>query len=123
MYGVGALFILTWNATVIATAAGIFIRENLSTLGSSIGAISVAKYFHLFSLGILKYMVHGVFEIMAYFVAALAGGIISVAVIRHVFGSKKFERIIFDVSELLIISIALIAISAVIEVFITPILF
>ena len=120
MYGVGALFILTWNATVIATAAGIFIRENLSTLGSSIGAISVAKYFNLFSLGILKYMVHGVFEIMAYFVAALAGGIISVAVIKH---NLKEDRVIWDATELIALSLALLILGTFVEVYVTPALF
>ena len=123
LYGVGALFILTWNATVIATAMGAFVRENIATISSTLGSVSVAKYFHAFSLSMLRYMTHGVFEIMAYFIAALAGGIISVAVIRHVFGSKQFERIVFDVSELLIISVALLLVSAVIEVFVTPVLF
>ena len=123
LYGVGALFILTWNATVIAAAIGTFVRENLATISSNLGSISAAKYFHAFSLGMLRYMTHGVFEIMAYFIAALAGGIISVAVIRHVFGSNKFERIVFDVSELLIISVALLVVSALIEVFVTPMLF
>ena len=120
LYGVGAMFILTWNATVIATAAGTFVRENISTIGSELGFVSTGKYFHLFSVGILKYMVHGFFEILAYFVAALAGGIISVAIIRHVLGSKKFEKILFDVSGLLILSVLLLFISALIEIFVTP---
>ncbi|MFH1440021.1 MAG: stage II sporulation protein M [Candidatus Woesearchaeota archaeon] len=120
LYGVGAMFILTWNATVIAAAVGIFVRENLANIGQQIGSVSIWNYFHLFSVGILKYMIHGVFEIMAYFVAALAGGIISVAIIRHIMGTEKFERIIFDASGLIIISVILLFISALIEVFITP---
>lgn len=120
LYGVGAMFILSWNAAVIAAAAGTFIRANLASLSDSFGIVWAAKYFHLFSIGILKFMIHGFFEILAYIVAALAGGIISIAVIRHVLGSNKFEKIIFDVSDLLIISIVLLFISAIIEVFVTP---
>ena len=123
IYGVGALFILAWNATVIATAAGTFIRENIANISANLGSVSLAKYFHIFSVGILKYMTHGVFEILAYFVAALAGGIISIAVIRHVLGSARFEKIIFDVSELLILSLVLLVFSAVVEVFFTPLFF
>ncbi|MBT4823751.1 hypothetical protein HN695_06710 [Candidatus Woesearchaeota archaeon] len=123
LYGVGAMFILTWNATVIAAAIGTFIRENLASFGNLIGEVSIFKYFHIFSSGFFKYMFHGFFEILAYFVVALAGGIISVAVIRHVFGSKKFERIMFDVSELIIISVLLLFVAALLEVYVTPVLF
>ncbi|MBI4453428.1 stage II sporulation protein M [Candidatus Woesearchaeota archaeon] len=120
LYGVGAMFILSWNAAVIAAAAGTFIRENLAHISNYFGIEFAARYFHIFSVGILKFMIHGFFEILAYLVAALAGGIISIAVIRHVLGSDKFEKIIFDVSDLLIISIVLLFIAAMVEVFITP---
>lgn len=123
LYGVGALFILTWNATVIAAASGIFIREQLALISEKVGAVSVGHYFGFFSIGIMRYMVHGVFEILAYFIAALAGGIISVAVIRHILGSSKFEKILFDVSDLIIISVVLLFVSALVEVYITPVLF
>lgn len=122
LYGVGAMFILTWNATVIATAIGAFIREEITLIASNLGSVPVSNYFHIVSKGFLKYMPHGAIEILAYFVAALAGGIISTAVIRHSFGTRKFEKIIFDVSELLIISVALLVLSCLVEIFITPLL-
>ncbi len=114
LYGAGAIFILTWNASVIGTAIGTFIRGNVSN------AIS---YLHMAPLGILRYMIHGIPEIAAYFIAGLAGGIISVAVIAHDFDSKKFEHILLDSTDLLIISLAVLFIAAVIEVYITPMLF
>ncbi|MFH1210526.1 MAG: hypothetical protein V1645_01290, partial [archaeon] len=43
-YGAGAIFILTWNASVIATAIGNFIRENLSDIFGW-------SYFAIFSIG------------------------------------------------------------------------
>lgn len=123
LFGVGAMFILTWNATVIAAAIGAFIRIELAKLASLVGATSMSDYFMIFSQGVFKYMTHGIFEILAYFVAALAGGIISMAVINHMIFSPKFEKIVFDVSELVIISVSLLFISALIEVFVTYPLF
>jgi uncharacterized membrane protein SpoIIM required for sporulation len=122
-YGAGAIFILAWNASVIGAAIGTFIRSNMASYASSIGLVRTAGYFHIFSLGILRYMIHGLPEIASYFVGALAGGIISFAVIRHDFKSKTFKRIMFDSLDLMFISIALIFIAAFVEVYITPIFF
>ena len=122
-FGAGALFILTWNASVISVAAGSYIRNSLSKYALVVGMSKTAIYFHLFVVGILKYMVHGIFEIAAYFIAALAGGIISTAVVNHSFREKGFDKITFDVSILIIISLGLLVIGALVEVFITPTIF
>jgi stage II sporulation protein M len=68
-------------------------------------------------------MTHGIFEISAYFVAGLAGGIISIAVIRHDFGTKRFNHILLDSVDLILVSILFLLVAALIEVFITPVLF
>ena len=73
-YGAGAIFILTWNASVISAAMGTFVRTNLASYAEVAGLFKIAGYFHIFSLGILRYMTHGVFEILAYFIGGLAGG-------------------------------------------------
>lgn len=122
-YGAGAIFILTWNASVIGAAIGAFIRSNMSIYASSIGLVRTAGYFHIFSLGLLRYMIHGIPEIAAYFVGALAGGIISFAVIRHDFKTKTFRHILFDSADLFLISVALVFIAAFVEVYITPLFF
>ncbi len=67
IFGAGAIFVLAWNASVIAAAVGIFSKSSLANL----------------PLGVMRYMIHGLPEMAAYFIAAMAGGIISVAVIRH----------------------------------------
>src|SRR3989344_1644678 len=56
VYGVGALFILTWNASVIGAAIGNFIRTSLE---------QSSNYFHIASLGVLRYALHGIPEIAA----------------------------------------------------------
>ena len=123
LYGIGSIFILTWNASVLAVAIGNFIRTNVSQYAESLHLFKVAGYFHVFSIGILRYMVHGIPEILSYFVAGLAGGIISIAVIRHDLGTKNFENIILDSADLLILSFVLLVVAALLEVFVTPILF
>ncbi|MFC2016628.1 stage II sporulation protein M [Chloroflexota bacterium] len=123
IYGAGAIFILTWNASVIGTAIGNFIRSNISQYAGIAGFEKFSGYFNVASIGLLRYVLHGVPEILAYFYGGLAGGIISVAIIKKHYKDEKFSHIVFDISELLVISIAFLLAAAFIEVYITPILF
>jgi uncharacterized membrane protein SpoIIM required for sporulation len=123
IYGAGAIFILTWNASVIGTAIGNFIRSNISQYAGIAGFSKFSSYFNVASIGLLRYVLHGIPEILAYFYGGLAGGIISVAIIKGHYKNKKFSHVLFDVSELLIISIAFLLVAAFIEVYVTPILF
>ena len=107
IFGAGAIFILAWNASVISAAVGIFAKSDINSL----------------PIGLARYMIHGLPEITAYFVGALAGGILSFAVIKHDIKSRNFWRIVQDCLNLVIIAIAILLISAAIEVFITPKLF
>jgi len=107
IFGAGAIFILAWNASVISSAIGIFSKSSLSNL----------------PLGLARYMIHGIPEIGAYFVGALAGGIISVAVIKHDVHSEKFWVILQDSLNLVILAVVLLFVAALIEIFITPALF
>lgn len=108
IFGAGAIFILAWNASVIAAAIGIFAKNQLANL----------------HLGFARYLAfHGLLEIAAYFVVALAGGIFSSAIIKHDTKSEKFWSIIQDALNLVIIAVVILFIAALIEVFITPTLF
>jgi len=107
IFGAGAIFILAWNASVISSAIGIFSKSNLTNL----------------PFGIMRYMIHGVPEIGAYFVGALAGGIISIAVIKHDVHTEKFWVILQDSLNLVILSVVLLFVAALIEVFVTPTIF
>ena len=105
--GAGAIFVLAWNASVIAAAIGIFASSNIMNM----------------PLGLARYMIHGLPEIAAYFIGALAGGILSVAIIRHEYRSGKFWGIVQDSLNLIVVALIILFISALIEVFITPKLF
>lgn len=123
IYGAGAIFILAWNATVIGAAIGNFIRSNISSYTSSLGLLQAGNYFHVVSIGLLKYSIHGIPEIAAYFYGGLAGGILSVALIRGHFKTKKFSKIMVDFSELILIAIGFLVAAAFLEVYVTPALF
>ncbi|PIN75911.1 hypothetical protein COV18_01890 [Candidatus Woesearchaeota archaeon CG10_big_fil_rev_8_21_14_0_10_37_12] len=123
LYGSGAIFILTWNASVIGAAAGNFIRTHMADFAASTGFHKAGAYFYVSSLSVLRYAIHGVPEIFAYIIAGLAGGILSMAVIKKDFGSGKFERVLLDVSDLVLLAVLVLFIAGIMEVFITPALF
>ncbi|RLE44559.1 hypothetical protein DRJ16_02085 [Candidatus Woesearchaeota archaeon] len=112
-YGAGAIFILTWNASVMAAAIGGFISNELRH----------ANVFQVTVNGFMKYLSHGLPEIIAYFIGALAGGIIGIAMIKHEFRSKEFNKIMKDALNLIFIAVTLLLVASLIEVFITPLLF
>jgi len=104
IFGAGAIFILAWNASVIATAVGIFAKSSITNLPAALS----------------RYMIHGLPEISAYFVAALAGGIIGVALIKHDMRDKLFWKAVKDSLNLVLLSFLLLVVGLLIEVFITP---
>jgi uncharacterized membrane protein SpoIIM required for sporulation len=120
LYGTGAIFILTWNASVIATAIGNLVKTEISKTTSLIGFTSISAYFGVTAFGFFRYMTHGVLEIASYFIAGLAGGIISIALIKH---NLKERKVLIDSLNLIIISIALLFVAGIVEVFITPVIF
>ncbi len=123
LYGVGALFILNWNASVIGVAIGNFIRTEIYKISEVLSFGNAAHYFNVVSYGLLRYSLHGIPEIFSYLVAGLAGGIISTATIKHDFGTVAYEKIILDSSVLLLLSLILVILAAFLEVYVTPIFF
>jgi uncharacterized membrane protein SpoIIM required for sporulation len=123
VYGMGAIFILVWNASVVGTAMGSFIRGNLEHYTAVLGMSGPAAYFKAYSLGLLRYSIHGIPEMAAYFVGGLAGSIISIAIIRNDLWTKNFEKIIMDSSDLILISLGILVVAALLEVFVTPLFF
>ena len=113
-FGAGAIFILTWNASVIGTAMGTFAENGLKIFGTHL--IS-------FPLSLVRYMTHGVFEILAYFMAGLAGGIIYVAIIKNDLTCDYKKRILKDFLDLILLAVVFLVVGSIVEVFITPILF
>ena len=104
VFGAGAIFILVWNASIIAAAMGIFAKEGLFQLPCAY----------------VRYLFHGVPEIAAYFIAALAGGIVSVAIFRKDLHDERLWSILQDALLLIIVALIVLAISGLMEVYLTP---
>ncbi|MCX8158249.1 MAG: stage II sporulation protein M [Candidatus Diapherotrites archaeon] len=100
LYGAGAIELLGWNASVLATFIGKEISENDLSSGIALA---------------IGYLPHGIFEITAYFIGAIAGGIISAAISRRKFRTYEFEIIAKDVLVLILLSYILLYIGAWIE--------
>ncbi|MEM2873979.1 MAG: stage II sporulation protein M [Candidatus Nanoarchaeia archaeon] len=102
IYGVGAIFILSWNATILGALVGSILKHTSTPLVAG------------------RFLLHGIPEITAYFIAGLAGGIISIAAARHKLTEPEFKEVVKDAIELVLLAIALMIISAFIEVYISP---
>ena len=108
VYGAGAVLTLAWNASVI----GVFLANAglslLTKTGNIITGITTSF------LGILP---HGIFEITGYCCAVLAGGLISVTIIKKAYNKPVFFDLSKDIAKITALSIILIAVGALIETY------
>lgn len=107
IFGAGAIFVLAWNASVIAAAVSIFAKNTVSDI----------------PLGISRYMIHGFPEIAAYFITALAGGIFGVGILRNGVRSPRFIHVVENTAILLFVALIILVLAAAIEVYLTPLFF
>ncbi|VVB75956.1 Uncharacterised protein [Candidatus Tiddalikarchaeum anstoanum] len=116
IYGAGSILILAWNASVLGSAVGLFIKEQVGSLMGTDYLNNLALYFSSLPAGLGQYMVHGSFEMGAYFIGSFVGGIISAAVVRKQFININFLKFLKNVTVLITIALLLLVIAAYIEV-------
>lgn len=109
-FGFGAVEIIVWNGALVATVMGNFFQEYMSA-----GHIAQGLFF-----SVTRYFTHGVPEIAAYIIAGVGGSILSIAIMKHEFKSKKWWSVVKVSSQLFAISGVLLVLSAIIEVYLTP---
>ena len=109
LFGAGATFILSWNASIIAVYLGMIAHKFIPTLGIS------TAYVYGISVGLSAIIVHAIPELLGYFFAGIAGGVLSVALIREKFMSQEFKEVMKDAFTWLILAEILIIIGALIE--------
>ena len=97
LYGAGAIFVLIWNASIIGVFLGKIARSG------NIG------------MGIAGIVPHGVFELLAYTTAALAGGILSRVIVLRRLQAIEEHQTIYDVAKLAGWAIIFLALGAFIE--------
>ena len=101
LFGTGAVFILSWNASILGIYLANFARGGLyNQLLMTTGGM----------------LPHTVSELAAYFLAGIAGGILSVGMVREKWGTPEFKLLFRDSLFLMCLALAAILVGAVIEV-------
>lgn len=114
VYGAGSVFILIWNASVIGAFLGEFSRAYVFNGGGSLVG-GIGRHFTGVGLGLLGILPHGVFELLGYVTAALAGGILSASIVRGDYKQKIFVQITYDIAKLLAWAVIFVAVGAFLE--------
>ncbi len=100
LYGIGSIYLLLWNASVIGVVLGSKILES-----GIVGGI----------IGFMGLVPHGSLELAGYFVGSLSGGIISVALMRGKHKKGGFKQALLDAGLLALAAILLIGFGALLE--------
>ena len=112
LYGAGAVFIFSWNASVMGAAIGEAIRDGIRN--------NTSTTLHIISSSLAGYFVHGIPEMIAYFIAGIAGGILSMTMVKEGIWSVKFKKAREDSFNLIGFAIIMLFLAALVEVFISP---
>ncbi|VVC03358.1 Stage II sporulation protein M [Candidatus Burarchaeum australiense] len=116
IYSIGSIFLLTWNAAVLGMFIEQSVRGELAMLSAQYGILTYPVAFVTGAVAaLLSILPHGIFEVSAFFIASLAGGILSVALERHTYRRRAFWCIIQDACKLFTLSLLLLIIGAFIE--------
>ncbi|MEM5814758.1 MAG: stage II sporulation protein M [Candidatus Aenigmatarchaeota archaeon] len=100
LFGTGATFILSWNASILGIFLANYAREGL---------------YHTLLLTTTGMFPHATVELVAYFLAGIGGGILSVGMVREKFMSAEFRLMLKDSLLLLVLSVAFVLVGAWIE--------
>lgn len=103
LLGVGSIVILSWNASILALYLASFIRKGL---------------FNEFVSRTITLVPHAPMEITSYFIAGIAGGILSMGIIKERPLSREFRLIFRDSLILMGMAVFLVFMSALLEVFV-----
>lgn len=115
LYGAGSLFINIFQASVFGTIVGAKILSLVPSFATEGVSGQMLAIFHGTFLG-FGMLPHGAFELLAYFMAAVIGGIVSAILRGHYVNVRThLGRIIFDLVIMLVVAVVLLAIGAWIE--------
>ncbi len=111
-YSSGAIFLISWNASVLGVVVGQGAKELCSSyaLPTILGAPFVPSM-------LLSYALHGLPEFLGYILAGIAGGLLSVAISRHKENKTHRMFVVKDSLFLFFIGVFFIFLGAIIESF------
>ncbi len=108
VYGAGAIFLITWNASVWGVIFGVIAKNSTVVTGENA--------FLFFLLTLVAVFPHMFAEASAYFIGALSGGIISEAAVRERLLSPGFRQVVKDGLIVFLIAVIILIIAAYVEV-------
>jgi hypothetical protein len=108
--GDGAIFLITWNASVWGTIFGVTAKN--ASLFSGENA------FYLFGVIMLVVFPHMMIEAISYFLAAISGSVISKDVILEEFASHRFMEVFGFNLYLLLFALIFLLLGALVETFV-----
>ncbi len=110
VFGDGAIFLITWNASVWGTIFGNIAKT---------AAFNVAKSpFYYFFIILLIVFPHMILEAFSYISSATAGGIISKGIFKEKFMSKKFKTLTKNTFLLIVFAILILLVAVIIETYV-----
>ncbi|MFC2174743.1 stage II sporulation protein M [archaeon] len=108
VFGAGAVYIITWNASIVGVLIGMLARQHAAQTGGSL----IASYLTALPYSLISLFPHGIFEIGAYFLGGLGAGMLSAAMLRRDF---KNHVVMKDIFIVLILAVVFVVIGALIE--------
>jgi hypothetical protein len=108
--GDGAIFLITWNASVWGTIFG--------ATAKSAALFSGQSAFYMFGLVMLIVFPHMMIEAISYFLAAISGSVISKDVILEKFASHRFFEVFGLNLYLLLFALIFLVLGALVEAFV-----
>ena len=105
-YGAGGIFLVVLNASVFST----LITTIIAFFGRSFGQV-------ISILGI--FLIHLIPEVSGFLIAAIAGGVVSKALTQERWMSKRFQNVMKDAAILLMVSLILVMIAGLLEIFVS----
>ncbi|MFT4310365.1 MAG: stage II sporulation protein M [Candidatus Woesearchaeota archaeon] len=107
-YGAGAILFLTWNASVWGIVFVYFVK---------VASVSVGQNpFIYFWVLFIPFLPHMILEGISYILAAIAGGVVSKALIKEKLFTPQFNHVITDALIIMIIGLLVVILAGYIEV-------
>jgi len=108
MFGAGAVYIITWNASVVGVLIGTIARQQSASNGWPL----ILSYLVALPYSLISIFPHGVFEIGGYFLGGLASGMLGAAMLRN---DYKNRTVMKDLTLIVVLAVLFVVIGATIE--------
>ncbi|MFH0906481.1 MAG: stage II sporulation protein M [archaeon] len=113
-YGAGAIFLICWNASMLAGAIALEVSLSLSAATASGISLTLIGIWQTI-LSVLSYVFHGVPEIAAYLIVSFAGAMLSRDLLKGLFTTEFKNVAIMDIARLIAMALICLLIGALIE--------